>query len=61
MTTTTDTTTRPRAPKTPSAGQFRAVATILASATIPAEPLVAEAIDAVRAWLDHQANLRVRP
>ena len=62
MTTPTNTTTRPKAPKTPSAGQFRAIARALDHATLPTQdPLLAEARDAVRSWLDHQADLRVRP
>lgn len=55
-------TPRPKAPKTPSPGQFRAVAASLKRATVPStDPLLSEAHDVVAEWCEHQAAPRSRP
>lgn len=49
---------RPKAPKTPSPGQMRAIAKALDDATIPAtDPLLLEARDVVQAWMLHRAEI----
>jgi hypothetical protein len=49
----------PKPPKTPSAGQLRAVARALGNATIPStDELLLEARDVVGEWLVYQADLK---